>query len=88
MDDALNATILTFDSNEQILQNDMGNTLIKDSVTGNIMALSEGFIPVGMKEYGGILYIASINKEGVGELGTIPSPLVSYTYSQTNSVNY
>ena len=58
-----------------VLQNDMGNTKIQDAKTGNIMGLSEGFIPVGMKEHGGIMYIASVNKEGKGEIGTIPSPV-------------
>ena len=73
--DALNATLVTYNGNEMMLQNDMGNTKIQDSKTGNIMGLSEGFIPVGMKEHGGIMYIASVNKEGKGEIGTIPSPI-------------
>lgn len=59
----------------------MGNTMIQDSTTGNIMGLRDGFVPVGMKEYGGILYIASYNqKTGEGQLGTIPSPVFNYTY--------
>ena len=60
-----------------MLQNDMGNTLIQDSKTGHIMGLSEGFVPVGLKEHGGIMYIASVNKYGVGEIGTIPSPVLT-----------
>lgn len=60
----------------------MGNTLIQDSRTGNIMGLTDNFIPVGIREYGGILYIASYNKETKeGELGTIPSPLIKYDYN-------
>ena len=48
----------------------MGNTLIQDSITGNIMSLSDGFIPLGMKEHGGVLYIASYNPDTKeGELG-------------------
>ena len=43
------------------------------------MGLREGFIPVGLEEHGGIMYIASVNKEGVGEIGTIPSPIIKYT---------
>lgn len=79
--DALNATTITFNGNEMILQNDMGNTLIQDTATGNVMGLSEGFVPVGMKEYGGVLYIASMNPStGEGELGTIPSPKINYVY--------
>lgn len=69
--------MITYNGNEMMLQNDMGNTLIQDSATGNIMGLSEGFVPVGMKEHGGIIYIASVNKEGKGEIGTIPSPVLS-----------
>lgn len=81
--DALNATFLTKNGNELMLQNDMGNTLIQDSRTGKIMGLSEGFIPLGMKEYGGVLYIASYNPETEeGELGSIPSPLITYTIGE------
>lgn len=58
----------------------MGNTLIQDSATGNIMGLNPGFIPIGMKEHGGIMYIASVNKEGKGEIGTIPSPIIRDIY--------
>lgn len=54
----------------------MGNTLIQDSKTGHIMGLSEGFVPVGLKEHGGIMYVVSANKDGVGEIGTIPSPVL------------
>lgn len=80
--DALNATLITYNGNEMMLQNDMGNTKIQDSKTGNIMGLSEGFIPVGMKEHGGIMYIASVNKEGKGEIGTIPSPIYTLSYER------
>lgn len=88
--DALNATLLTFNGNEQMLQNDMGNTLIQDTATGNIMGLTPGFIPVGMKEHGGIMYIASVgrNAEGktIGEIGTIPSPIIRDFYKDSNTL--
>jgi len=74
--DALNATMITYNGNEMMLQNDMGNTLIQDSNTGHIVGLSEGFVPVGLKEHGGIMYVISANKDGVGEIGTIPSPIL------------
>lgn len=77
--EAMNATLVTFNGNEQMLQNDMGNTRIQDAKTGNIMGLREGFTPVGLEEHGGIMYIASVNKDGVGEIGTIPSPIIKYT---------
>lgn len=66
----------------------MGNTLIQDSATGNIMGLSPGFIPVGMKEHGGIMYIASVNKEGEGEIGTIPSPIIRDIYKDKVSIPF
>lgn len=75
--DALNATFITYNGNEMMLQNDMGNAIIQDAETGNIMGLSDGFIPVGVKEHGGIIYIVSANKDGVGEIGTIPSPILT-----------
>ena len=81
--DALNATLITYNGNEQMLQNDMGNTRIQDAKTGNIMGLREGFIPLGIKEHGGIMYIASINKEGKGEIGTIPSPIIKYNQKKS-----
>ena len=66
----------------------MGNTRIQDSATGNIMSLSPGFIPVGMKEHGGIMYIASVNKEGEGEIGTIPSPIIRDFYKDKQQIQF
>lgn len=70
-----------------MLQNDMGNTTITDSITGEAICLSPGFIPVGMKEHGGILYIASYNpatKES--ELGSIPGPIYNYKPIENSEV--
>lgn len=82
--DSKNMTFITFNGNEMSMQNDMGNTKLiyqqtddNGNKTGDVVdvALSEGFVPVGMKEHGGILYIASYNKaKGKGEIGTFPSP--------------
>lgn len=84
--DALNATFITYNGNELVLQNDMGNTKIQDRVTGSIMGLKEGFIPMGMKEHGGVLYIASYNPSTkTSELGSIPSPLFDYTHEEYTS---
>jgi hypothetical protein len=52
------------------------------------MGLSPGFIPVGMKEHGGIMYIASVNKEGEGEIGTIPSPIIRDIYKEKVSIPF
>ena len=80
--------MITYNGNEMMLQNDMGNTRIQDSATGNIMSLSPGFIPVGMKEHGGIIYIASVNKDGQGEIGTIPSPIIRDIYKAKISIPF
>lgn len=65
----------------------MGNTLVQDVTTGSLMELSPGFVPIGMKEYGGILYIASVNKDGVGELGSIPSPIITWNREDTTYIS-
>ena len=67
--DALNATFVTFNGNENILQNDMGNVEIQNAL------LKGGYVPVGMKEHGGIVYVAAYNpKTGKGQVGSFPSP--------------
>jgi hypothetical protein len=43
----------------------MGNIMIKDELDNKKnIKLPDGFQPIGMTEYNGIIYIASINKEG------------------------
>lgn len=67
--DCMNGTLITYNGNEFSLQNDMGNVRIADS------EIPLGFIPLGMKEYGGILYLALYNPESEEcEIGSIPSP--------------
>lgn len=69
LSDALNATVRSFNGNEYTLQNDLGNGRVHNA------RLKPGFIPIGMKEYGGVVYIASHNPiSGESELGTFPSP--------------
>ena len=46
-----------------ILQNDMGNAIVKSDKNGDLVKLPEGFVPVGTAELGGIIYIASYNPE-------------------------
>lgn len=66
---ALNATMITMNGNELVLQNDMGNGRVDQA------QLPEGYVPVGMQEYGGIVYVASYNPlEGKSQLGCFPSP--------------
>ena len=66
--DCLNGTIITYNGNEFALQNDLGNYGFKYS------GLSNGYIPVGMKEHANILYIISYNPllDRV-EIGSFPS---------------
>lgn len=67
--DALNATLLTYNGNELILQNDMGNVEVGTA------KLPPGYVPVGMKEHGGIIYVAAWNPETKkGQVGSFPSP--------------
>lgn len=74
MTDAKNATIITYNGNEMILQNDMGNSKIKVSKdSDDYVKLTEGFKPLGVVEHGGILYIASTDGTNF-ELGSFPGP--------------
>lgn len=78
--DNLNGTFITYDGNEHVLQNDMGNYKLKDC------QLKSNYIPIGLKEHAGILYIVSYNPldEHV-EIGTYPSPEIK-TPSTYNGV--
>lgn len=67
--DCLNGTLITYDGNEYSLQNDKGNFPLKDC------KLPENYIPVGVKEYGDILYIISYNPITKHvQIGSYPSP--------------
>ena len=69
MTSALNGTIITFNGNEYILQTDMGNGRVETAY------LPAGYVPVGMVEFGGVIYVASyspfLNR---GQMGSFPSP--------------
>jgi hypothetical protein len=79
--DCVNGTMITYNDNEFVLQNERGNSKIGDA------QLSPGFIPVAMKEYNGILYIVSHNPQTKHtEIGTFPSPKES-TNSNLNEFN-
>ena len=79
--DSKNGTFITFNGNEMSLQNDMGNTKLMYTPLNSTdkepqpVALPKGYIPIGMKEHGGILYIISKNDEtGSVQIGSFPSP--------------
>ena len=69
LSDALNATFVTMNGNEVVLQNDMGNRRIDNAF------LPVGYEPVGIKEYGGIIYVAAYNPiTNKSQIGSFPSP--------------
>lgn len=79
--DALNATLVTMNGNEMVLQNDMGNAKVENA------KLPPGYIPIGMKEYGGIIYIACYNPlTNKGQIGCFPSPQRQKTATQISEV--
>jgi hypothetical protein len=68
MTDCLNGTIVTYNGNEFALQNDLGNYKFKHG------SLDFGYVPVGIKEHGNILYIVSYNPiEDKVQIGSFPS---------------
>jgi hypothetical protein len=74
MTDCLNGTLITYNGNEFALQNDMGNYGFKNG------GLSNGFVPVGMKEHQGVLYIISYNPiDNKVEIGSFPSQQTIFT---------
>lgn len=77
---ALNATSITYDGNEFVLQNDMGNGEVHTA------RLDKGYIPIGMKEHGGIIYVAAYNPiTKKGQIGSFPSPQQLYSDSDLST---
>lgn len=67
--DCLNGTLITFQGDEQILQNDMGNARVETAM------LPEGYIPIGTCSHGGFIYIVSYNPlDNLAQIGSFPSP--------------
>ena len=65
----LNGTITTFNGNENVLQNDMGNGRVETAY------LPEGYVPLGTAELGGIIYVVSYNPlNNKCQIGSFPSP--------------
>jgi len=66
--DNLNGTFITYNGNEFCLQNDRGNKEVTIK-----QKLSTGYVPIGIKEHNGILYIVSHNPSThKTEIGTYP----------------
>lgn len=69
LSDCLNGTLITMNGNEVVLQNDMGNRRVDNAY------LPAGYEPVGIKEYGGIIYVAAYNPiTNMSQIGSFPSP--------------
>ena len=69
MTNALNATLITMNGNENSLQNDMGNGRVETAF------LPEGYVPLGTAQLGGIIYIVSYNPlVKKCQIGSFPSP--------------
>lgn len=78
--DCLNGTLITMNGNEVILQNDMGNRRVDKAF------LPPGYEPVGMKEYGGIIYVAAYNPiTNKSQIGSFPSPQKKLSSQDTNN---
>lgn len=79
---ALNATLVTMNGNENVLQNDMGNGRVETAY------LPEGYIPLGTAELGGIIYIVSYNPiTDKCQIGSFPSPERNVSSSSTGLSN-
>lgn len=79
---ALNATFVTFNGNEFILQNDMGNSRVETAY------LPEGYIPLGITELGGVIYVVSYNPlTNMSQIGSFPSPERIFTDGELGDNN-
>ena len=79
--DCINGTVITYNGNEYILQNDMGNYKLEKA------KLWADYIPVGIKEYGNIMYIVSYNPiDKKCQIGSYPSPQTLFD-SSSNDIN-
>lgn len=69
MTSCLNGTLLTYNGNEFMLQTDMGNGRVETAY------LPEGYVPLGIVEFGGVIYVASYNPFiDKSQIGSFPSP--------------
>ena len=87
----LNGTLITYNGNENVLQNDMGNGRVETA------SLPQGYVPLGTAELGGIIYIVSYNPLiDRCQIGSFPSPerniakeeILDSTTSQVSNENF
>lgn len=70
--DCVNGTLITYDGNENMLQNDMGNYALEGA------KLPPNYVPIGVKEYAGILYVVAYNPLAKRvQVGSYPSPKIN-----------
>lgn len=80
---ALNATFITKNGNEVVLQNDMGNASVDKA------QLPTGYVPLGAKEHGGIIYVASYNPlTDESQIGCFPSPQRNFATNSDKSLGF
>lgn len=76
----LNGTFITYNGNEFVLQNDMGNGKIESA------KLPEGYIPTGISSFGGIIYLTSYNPfTKKGQVGSFPSPERNFSLNDSQN---
>ena len=79
---ALNATLITMNGNENVLQNDMGNGRVETAY------LPEGYVPLGTTQLGGIIYIVSYNPlNNRCQIGSFPSPERNISSDEISDLN-
>lgn len=79
----LNGTFVTFNGNEYVLQNDLGNGRVETAY------LPENYVPLGTASYGGIIYIVSYNpKDNKCQIGSFPSPERNISSDEIGSEKY
>ena len=79
---ALNATLITMNGNENALQNDMGNGRVETAY------LPEGYVPLGTTQLGGIIYIVSYNPlNNRCQIGSFPSPERNISSDEISDLN-
>ena len=71
--DCVNGTLITYNGNENMLQNDMGNYALEGA------KLPPNYVPIGVKEHAGILYVVAYNPlTKRTQIGSYPSPKVTF----------
>lgn len=71
--DCVNGTLITYNGNENMLQNDMGNYVLEGA------KLPPNYVPIGVKEHAGILYVVAYNPlTKRTQIGSYPSPKVTF----------